>query len=290
MIKRLLVLMTLALLALIVVRFGIMKPRPSPPGQASVDQGVEPAGLTARPIYSLRDDDIGAGKRFWVRNLVAGPIEIECRLENERNVLSDPLMPRRMILSALAERELAALRSQDTSQPSSAAVNCMAVVGDPRAQVDERAVYALPFYPGTRFTLEQGYDGAFSHHELDSRYAIDLGVDEGTPVLAARGGVVMQLEQDFRGHGLDLQRDGTRANFVRILHDDGSMALYAHLAPESMLVRMGDRVRTGDFLGKSGNTGYTTGPHLHFAVQRNDGMSLRSLPMTVTGVDMHTSH
>lgn len=289
MIKRLLVLMTLALFALIVARM-VMKPRSSPPGQASADQGVEPEGLTARPIYSLRDDDIGAGKRFWVRNLVAGPIEIECSLDNERNVQSDPALPRRMVLPALAERELTALRSVDTTQPSSAAVSCAAVVGDPRAQVDERTVYALPFYPDTSFTLEQGYGGAFSHHGLDSRYAIDLGVAEGTPVLAARGGVVMQLEQDFRGNGTDLQRDGTRANFVRILHDDGSMALYAHLAPESMLVRVGDRVRAGDFLGKSGNTGYSTGPHLHFAVQKNDGMALRSLQMTMTGVDMHTSN
>ena len=288
MVKRLLVLMTLALLALILVRL-VAKPRPSPPAEASIDAGTEPEGLIAQPIHSLRNEDIGSGKRFWVRNSLAGPIEVDCRLEDERNVQSDPALPRRMVLPARAERELTALRSLDATQDSSAAVSCTAVVGRPDAVADSAAIYALPFYPGTDFTLEQGYGGAFSHHDPDSRYAIDLGVAEGTPVLAARDGAVMQLEQDFRGNGTDLQRDGARANFVRILHDDGSMALYAHLAPESTLVRMGDRVRTGDFLGKSGNTGYSTGPHLHFAVQVNDGMQLRSLPMTMTGVDLPAS-
>ena len=69
-----------------------------------------------------------------------------------------------------------------------------------------------------------------------------------------------------------------RANFVRILHDDGSMAVYAHLQPNSARVYPGGRVPTGAWIANSGNTGFSSGPHLHFAVQMNAGMSLESLP------------
>ena len=50
------------------------------------------------------------------------------------------------------------------------------------------------------------------------------------------------------------------------------MALYAHLQESGVLVRPGQHVRAGQQIGLSGNTGFTTGPHLHFAVQVNRGM------------------
>ena len=56
------------------------------------------------------------------------------------------------------------------------------------------------------------------------------------------------------------------------------MAVYAHLAPNSARVYPGARVRTGTWIANSGNTGFSNGPHLHFVVQINAGMSLESLP------------
>jgi len=96
--------------------------------------------------------------------------------------------------------------------------------------------------------------------------------------------VVMQVESDFDKAGLDLEKYGGRANYVRILHDDGTMGLYAHLRPEGVLVRVGQRVRQGQQIGLSGNTGFTSGPHLHFAVQVNRGMNLLSIPFRMPGV------
>ena len=63
-----------------------------------------------------------------------------------------------------------------------------------------------------------------------------------------------------------------------ILHDDGTMGVYLHLKQGSVSVREGQRVAVGSPLALSGNTGNSSGPHLHFVVQRNTGMGLVSIP------------
>ena len=245
----------------------------------------EPTGLQAKPIHAMRDRDNNGAQQYLVSNLVAGPIEVRCSLVSAGNVRSVPPLPRNLVLPALSERAVAELHVLDPARDARAAVACDAIVGDPVARPAESHLYALPFPAGTQYTLDQGFDGHFSHDTADSRYALDFGVPEGTAVLAARDGVVMQVEDDFRGSGTDAARFGDRANYVRIVHDDGSMAVYAHLAPGSMLRRPGDRVVVGQLVGKSGNTGFSTGPHLHFSVQRNAGMALEAIPFGVVGVD-----
>jgi murein DD-endopeptidase MepM/ murein hydrolase activator NlpD len=96
---------------------------------------------------------------------------------------------------------------------------------------------------------------------------------EGTPIIAARGGVVVKTENRQSGRGTDAS-----GNFVRVLHDDGTMGVYLHLKKGSVRVREGQRVTVGSALALSGNTGNSTGPHLHFVVQRNTGLGLVSIP------------
>lgn len=280
----------LGVLALAVAALIVFKPhRHQAIAVGPADSAAEPAGLAPQPIHDVRSEDFGGGNRYLVRNLLAGPIEVQCRLDAVDNVRSDPPLPRSLVLAARAEQEVAELHKIDPARSSHALVKCSAMVGDPHAVPVGFASYALPFHPGTAFTLDQGFNDAFSHNDAESRYALDLGVPEGTPVLAARDGVVMQVEEDFRGGGADAERYGDRANFVRIVHADGSMALYAHLALHSALHRPGDSVRAGEIIGKSGMTGYTTGPHLHFTVQKNVGMDLQSIPFTMPGVDPYHS-
>lgn len=279
---RLITLSVALLLALLVLI--VAKPRPAMDATPA-GTGGEPAGLEAKPIHALRSRDIGGAQQYLVSNLVAGPIQVRCVLVSPDNVRSSPALPRDLVLPARTEQLVAELHVIDPARKASASVACEAMVGDPGAHPSAGRSYALPFPAGTRYTLDQGFDGRFSHDTADSRYALDFGVPEGTAVLAARDGVVMQVEDDFRGSGKDPARFGDRANYVRVVHDDGSMAVYAHLAPGSLLRRPGDHVVVGQLVGKSGNTGFSTGPHLHFSVQRNAGMALEAIPFGVVGVD-----
>lgn len=273
-----------AFLLLAVLGLFVAKSR-RPAEVAAAPAGSEPSGLEAKPIHEMRERRLGGAPEYLLRNLVAGPIEARCSLQSADNVKAEPPLPRRVIVPPRAEVSISVLQSMDPKQPSSAALACQAMVGDPRAKPAEGRTYALPFPAATRFTMDQGFGGSFSHADEENRYAIDFGVPEGTPVLAARAGIVVQVEDDFRASGQIAARYGDRANYVRVVHDDGSMALYAHLAPRSMLRRPGDRVALGQLVGKSGNTGFSTGPHLHFSVQRNAGMKLRAIPFEVVGVD-----
>lgn len=94
-------------------------------------------------------------------------------------------------------------------------------------------------------------------------YAVDFAMPTGTPVHAARAGEVVAIREHFRdGNGVDLEE-----NFVFVRHADGTVARYFHLTGDGAAVRVGDRVRQGELIGWSGNTGQTAGPHLHFDVQ-----------------------
>ncbi len=100
---------------------------------------------------------------------------------------------------------------------------------------------------------------------------IDLGASPGTPILAARDGVVL-------GTGnTDLTCPGASfGKWVFIKHDNGLSTLYAHMA--SFLVSQGDTVKTGQVIGYSDTTGYATGPHLHFGVYASAGSEIASFP------------
>jgi murein DD-endopeptidase MepM/ murein hydrolase activator NlpD len=132
----------------------------------------------------------------------------------------------------------------------------------------------------------QSYGARLSHRGSEY-YTVDFGMPVGTPVHAARGGVVVLVE-DGNDRGCWQEGCDRFANFVVVLHSDGTTGEYFHLERGSVVVRVGDAVRRGQLLARSGNTGYTTAPHLHFGVYRAapDGSTF-SLPVrfqTRTGV------
>ena len=88
---------------------------------------------------------------------------------------------------------------------------------------------------------------------------------EGTPVQAARDGFILDQETNIVGHGLT-ESDATKANHIKIVHSDGTFAIYAHLQNQGSVVKIGQKVKSSQLIGYSGNTGYSSGPHLHFEV------------------------
>ncbi len=139
-------------------------------------------------------------------------------------------------------------------------------VGDKDAVHDDAHVYQLPYASGKSYRVIQSFGSRFSHTGLE-QFAIDFLMKEGTPVHAARTGVVARLEE---AHSIGCWKDGCGryANYVVILHDDGTTGEYYHLQQDGVLVDLGERVFAGQKIALSGNTGHTTVPHLHFAVYR----------------------
>lgn len=234
-------------------------------------------------IVEMFTNDAGNEHTMTFVNKIAGPVAVQLEFVDAANVASEPPLPLRTVLGGFEQRLVARAFPADRYQDSRFGLRYQAAPGNPDAQHDDSVRYSVPFAAGTRFVLAQGFNGPFTHTGAQSRYAVDLGVDEGTPVLCAREGTVMMVEEDFFGAGLDKEKFGSRANHVRVLHADGSMGVYAHLQLESAKVRPGQSVRRGQVIGLSGNTGFSTGPHLHFAVQVNRNMELASVPFRFEG-------
>ena len=230
-------------------------------------------GPKENPVYVVFND-------FW------GPVELELSLEDAVNVMSEPRLPARFVVPGQSEQVLVGLGALDPRRGFQYRLSMASVPGRPIAQPVGDIVLLPPFPADSEYPISQGFQGERTHSTPDSEFAIDIVMPVGTPILAARDGTVMDVEEDFNRGGSDRGKFVDKANHVRILHDDGTMALYAHLDLASVGVRPGARIRAGQQIARSGNTGFSSGPHLHFAVQQNTGMQLISVPFkfrTATG-------
>ncbi|HVY65698.1 MAG TPA: M23 family metallopeptidase [Gammaproteobacteria bacterium] len=140
------------------------------------------------------------------------------------------------------------------------------VLGRIGAEHDDDYLYRLPYGDGVSYPIIQAYGARLSHRGAE-QYTLDFGMPVGTPVSAAREGVVVLVEDSHDG-GCLREECSRLANFVVVLHEDGTTGEYFHLARGSVEVRPGQRVARGQWLARSGNTGYSSAPHLHFGVYR----------------------
>lgn len=222
-----------------------------------------------RHVYVTTRQHAG-GDTLVVTNDLYAPVEIELEITHAKHVLGAPSKPIRWVLAPRTEIRLLTLVPAGTGTPHHEH-RLRYALGDPRAQHFISA-YPLPWRGGP-FRLTQGPGGRYSHTGPKGRYAMDIAMPVGTPIIAARGGVIVKTENSQSGRGTN-----PAGNFVRVLHDDGTMGVYLHLKQHSVQVREGQRVQAGDLLAQSGNTGNSTGPHLHFVVQKNVGLNTVSIP------------
>jgi murein DD-endopeptidase MepM/ murein hydrolase activator NlpD len=123
-------------------------------------------------------------------------------------------------------------------------------------------VYALPYAKGASFRVVQGYGDVFSHRHAA---ALDFDMPVGTPIHAARAGVVYAYKEDSNEGGIG-NKYNRKANYIIIQHTDGSFASYVHLKYKGVVKKNGS-VQEGELIGYSGATGYALNPHLHFSVK-----------------------
>jgi len=130
-----------------------------------------------------------------------------------------------------------------------------ATFGDP-----QESPYLLPFAPGTGYTMFQGYCIENSSHE--NQLAYDFSMPVGTEVIAARRGTVIDVKEDVAEGSFS-----RLFNYVAVRHPDGTIAFYAHLTTDGVLVELWDTVEAGQAIALSGATGRThEGGLLHFGV------------------------
>ncbi len=145
---------------------------------------------------------------------------------------------------------------------------------------DNMPEVGVPFSCGRIHTVSQGHDTG--SHQHNDTYAWDFRMPDGTPIVAARDGVVRLARGDSTKGGCD-EKFAPYANYVVVSHGDGLETQYLHFS--AVVVKPGDRVREGQLIGFSGSTGWACGAHLHFKVAREVGKGWNnpSVPARIAG-------
>jgi murein DD-endopeptidase MepM/ murein hydrolase activator NlpD len=236
-----------------------------------------------KPEVKLLRRNTPDGITLYAQNTYYAPVQIGFRIVHEENVDSRTPRDGLRMLPARGDAEIVKVGAANPAAPIMFDYDYQFLPGDPKAEHRPDRPYRLPYALSSTFSVSQAYPDAVTHTDPSSTYAIDFVMPVGTHVFAARGGTVIEVASDFFEAGLDAKVDGPRANVVRVLHDDGTMSLYGHLNWNSIRVVPGQRVERGEYLADSGNTGFSTGPHLHFVVQRNGGGRILSVPVEFAG-------
>ena len=236
-----------------------------------------------KPAVNLFQRSEENGIALIAQNTYFAPVQIAFRVRPIENVSPSTKRSGLAVVPARSEAELVVVGKSVDFVDLRFDSDFQFIPGEPGALHRPNQPYRLPFALSTAARVSQAYPIVKTHSDPASQYAIDFAMPIGTDVFAAREGVVIEVASDFFEAGTDYETDAPRANIVRVLHDDGTMALYVHLNWNSIRVVPGQRVRRGEYLADSGNTGFSTGPHLHFVVQRNEGGALVAVPLEFAG-------
>ena len=214
--------------------------------------------------HVLADNPLSVGVYFYVTDPAF------------RNIRADVDFPYIAVVeSGTKEQLLFTLRTIDPAQGNRLSYSYTFGYGNPyHASHQSEHHYLFPYRHGTKHVVGQGYNGRFSHSRPGENHSLDFNMEPNTPIHAARAGVVARVKESSNRGGPS-QRYSNSGNYIIIMHNDGSFGHYVHLIQNGALVRVGQYVAAGAHIGYSGNTGFSSGPHLHFDVrvpQLNGGM------------------
>ncbi len=132
-----------------------------------------------------------------------------------------------------------------------------------QSELEQLPVVGIPFACGTKFEISQAHDtGTHLHNDT---WAWDFRMPEGVAIVASNDGVVRMARGDSKKGGCD-PKYARDANYVVVDHGDGHETQYLHFS--SVVVEPGQKVKAGELLGYSGNTGWSCGSHLHFKLAK----------------------
>lgn len=242
-----------------------------------------PTGMV-EPTVTIYEEIVNGQYRIYARNQYYVPIEFSLKPETLRNLAYPP--PGQQLNWVVPPRDqllLLELAILEDNKSAGAEYQALWLPGDPTSRHTPTVAYRAPFAIARSFEISQTFPIGITHLTPANYYAVDIVMPIGTNIYAARTGTVFEVSSNnFRG-GLDPDRDLDAANLIRILHDDGTFSVYAHLNRNTIRVQPGDKVERGDYIADSGNTGFSSGPHLHFAVMLNKGLRLESVPVVFEG-------
>ncbi len=214
-------------------------------------------------IFGLKEISEGDEVSLHATNLSEHPITFTLKVRTKNLFTMDSHTTTKTLYGS---ESMIVMRFEKVGDKHNFAISCNWWFGDKDAKHDKTQAYLLPYEKGKSYVVVQGTGSNFSHYGLE-HFAVDFKMDVGTPVHAARDGVAVKIEES---HDKGCWDDGcgAYANYLVVLHDDGTTSEYFHLKKDGVLVEVGDAIVAGQKIALSGNTGHTTIPHLHFAVYR----------------------
>jgi murein DD-endopeptidase MepM/ murein hydrolase activator NlpD len=241
---------------------------------------------TDDPVRIYPVETASGGYEIFADNGLPIPVWLSVEFPGLTNLEPSATLPFRGALAAgEKEQKLLTLEPKDPAGRRGYRMLYVYAKGDPATvRPDPDYLYLFPYAHGSKHQITQGWHGKATHND-DNEFALDFDLDVGTAVHAARDGLVIEVKADSNRGGMS-KAYSKDANFILVYHSDGTFGNYVHLRLGGSLVRAGDQVKAGDQIAWSGDTGVSSGPHLHFDVRvpTREGRMM-SIPVSFLGLD-----